>query len=149
MIHSSLSFRTFRQHATWCATVQGEIDCSCHEFALVPLEFPREGCRDEPKRQFNHVNAAPHENRISCLRHPGTVIAPECRCFELSSPADPLLLLSGYCRLAFRSRFDESSYSLRLRHIDGVASRKLDNSCSCACGHSPLRVRWNHLVFSG
>src|SRR5229473_2131301 len=100
------------------------------------------------KWQFKHVNSVPDENRISRRRHSGTVIAPECGCFRLSNPADPLLL-SRFFRLAFRSRFDESSYSLRLRHVDGVASLNLDNSCACTFGHSPLSVRWNHLVFSG
>src|SRR6266536_6013878 len=74
--------------------------------------------------------------RVCATREP--VIAPECRCFGLSNPADPLLL-SRFFRLAFRSRFDESSYSLRLRHVDGVASLNLDNSCACTFRDSPLR----------
>jgi hypothetical protein len=82
------------------------------------------------------------------LRHSGTVLAPECRCFGLSSSADDALLLSRFCCRPFRSRFDESSYGLRLRHVDGVASLHLDKSCACPLGHSSLSIRWNHLVFS-
>jgi hypothetical protein len=39
----------------------------------------------------------------------------------MPTPAKPL------CCRTFRSRFDESGYGVRLRYVDGVASRNLEN----------------------
>src|SRR4030042_6983560 len=45
--------------------------------------------------------------------------------------------------------FDERGHRIRLRHVDRVTARDLDDSRTRALGHEALSRRWDHLVVGG
>lgn len=56
---------------------------------------------------------------------------------QVALPSSPGLA----CRRLARRLFDDRGYRIRLRHIDCMTSRNLDNGRSCTVGHEALCLR--------